>query len=55
MSKFPEIMAIHIKTSDDVAKMRVAGQLAAEVLEMIGPHVSRESVLASSTESVMAI
>ena len=39
MSKFPEIMAIHIKTSDDVAKMRVAGQLAAEVLEMIGPHV----------------
>ena len=39
MSKFPEIMAIHIKTSDDVDKMRVAGQLAAEVLEMIGPHV----------------
>ena len=39
VSTFPEIMTIHIKTPDDVAKMRVAGQLAAEVLEMIGPHV----------------
>ena len=32
-------MTIHIKTADDIAKMRVAGKLAAEVLEMIGPHV----------------
>ena len=32
-------MTIYIKTPEDVAKMRVAGQLAAEVLEMIGPHV----------------
>ena len=32
-------MTINIKTPEDVAKMRVAGQLAAEVLEMIGPHV----------------
>lgn len=30
---------ITIKTADDIAKMRVAGRLAAEVLEMIGPHV----------------
>ncbi|EOE3687213.1 type I methionyl aminopeptidase, partial [Salmonella enterica] len=28
-------MAISIKTSEDIEKMRVAGRLAAEVLEMI--------------------
>ncbi|CUX97271.1 type I methionyl aminopeptidase [Candidatus Hoaglandella endobia] len=28
-----------IKTSDDLAKMRVAGRLAAEVLEMIEPYI----------------
>ncbi len=32
-------MTIHIKTAEDVSRMRVAGKLAAEVLEMIGPHV----------------
>lgn len=32
-------MAISIKTSEDIEKMRVAGRLAAEVLEMIEPHV----------------
>ncbi len=32
-------MTIHIKTEEDISKMRVAGQLAADVLEMIGPHV----------------
>jgi len=32
-------MTIHIKTPSEVEKMRVAGRLAAEVLEMIGPHV----------------
>lgn len=32
-------MSIQLKTPEDVAKMRVAGSLAAEVLEMIGPHV----------------
>lgn len=32
-------MPITLKTADELAKMRVAGQLAAEVLEMIGPHV----------------
>ncbi len=30
---------VQIKTPDDIAKMRVAGRLAADVLEMIAPHV----------------
>jgi methionyl aminopeptidase len=32
-------MTVTIKTAEDFAKMRVAGRLAAEVLEMIGEHV----------------
>jgi methionyl aminopeptidase len=32
-------MSISIKTPDQIAKMREAGRLAAEVLEMIAPHV----------------
>jgi methionyl aminopeptidase len=32
-------MTVSIKTSDEIEKMRVAGQLAAQVLEMIEPHV----------------
>jgi len=32
-------MSVTIKTADEIKKMRVAGRLAAEVLEMIGPHV----------------
>lgn len=32
-------MAIQIKSQDEIAKMRVAGQLACDVLEMIAPHV----------------
>jgi methionyl aminopeptidase len=32
-------MAISIKTAQELEKMRVAGRLAGEVLEMIGPHV----------------
>ncbi|HLB58409.1 MAG TPA: type I methionyl aminopeptidase, partial [Gammaproteobacteria bacterium] len=32
-------MTITIKTASDIEKMRVAGRLAAEVLEMIGPYV----------------
>src|SRR5579863_4344262 len=32
-------MDITIKTPDDIKKMRVAGRLAAEVLDMITPHV----------------
>ena len=32
-------MAISIKTSEDIEKMRVAGRLAADVLEMIEPFV----------------
>ena len=32
-------MTVTIKTAEEIEKMRVAGRLAAEVLEMIGPHV----------------
>ncbi len=32
-------MPVSIKTPEEIEKMRVAGRLAAEVLEMIGPHV----------------
>ena len=34
-------MAITIKTSDEIEKMRVAGALAAQVLEMIGPFIKK--------------
>ncbi|MDO8953469.1 MAG: type I methionyl aminopeptidase [Gammaproteobacteria bacterium] len=32
-------MTVHIKSAVEIEKMRIAGRLAAEVLEMIGPHV----------------
>ncbi|MEJ0002607.1 MAG: type I methionyl aminopeptidase [Pararobbsia sp.] len=32
-------MAITYKTPEDLARLRIAGRLAADVLEMIGPHV----------------
>jgi len=32
-------MAVTIKTAENIDKMRIAGRLAAEVLEMIEPHV----------------
>lgn len=32
-------MSVNIKSADEIEKMRVAGRLAAEVLEMIEPHV----------------
>ena len=32
-------MAIHIKTPEEIEKMRVAGRLAADVLRIIKPHV----------------
>ncbi|MDH5571774.1 MAG: M24 family metallopeptidase, partial [Gammaproteobacteria bacterium] len=32
-------MTVTIKNEEEIAKMRVAGKLAAEVLEMIAPHV----------------
>lgn len=37
--EFP--LTINIKTADEIEKMRVAGRLAAEVLEMIGEHVQK--------------
>lgn len=33
-------MTVHIKTAEDIQKMRVAGQLAADVLTMIEPYVN---------------
>ncbi len=36
-------MSIHLKTADEIAKMRIAGRLAADVLDMIEPHV-REGI-----------
>ncbi|MDF1764430.1 MAG: M24 family metallopeptidase, partial [Oleibacter sp.] len=32
-------MTVTINTAEDIARMRVAGRLAAEVLEMIGEHI----------------
>ncbi len=32
-------MSIHIKTEEEIEKMRIAGRLASEVLQMIGEHV----------------
>ena len=32
-------MSVSIKTPEEIEKMRAAGKLASEVLEMIGPHV----------------
>ena len=32
-------MAIKIKSQEEIEKMRIAGKLAADVLEMIAPHV----------------
>jgi methionyl aminopeptidase len=34
-----EFMAITYKTPDDIAKLRISGRLAADVLAMIGEHV----------------
>ncbi|MCT7358331.1 MAG: type I methionyl aminopeptidase [Thalassobium sp.] len=33
-------MSVIIKSAEDIEKMRIAGRLAAEVLEMIGPYVN---------------
>lgn len=46
-------MAISIKTPEDIEKMRVAGRLAAEVLEMIEPYVKPGVSTASWIASVM--
>lgn len=34
-----QTMTVEIKTAEDIEKMRVAGRLASEVLDFIGPHV----------------
>jgi methionyl aminopeptidase len=46
-------MAITIKSSEEIEKMRIAGKLASEVLEMIGPHV-REGVTTNELDSLCA-
>jgi methionyl aminopeptidase len=35
----PQPMTVTLKTPEQIAQMRVAGRLAGEVLDMIGPHV----------------
>ena len=35
-------MSVKIKTEAEIEKMRIAGQLAAEVLEMIAPEARTE-------------
>lgn len=45
-------MAISIKTSEDIEKMRVAGRLAAEVLEMIEPYIKPGVTTGELTVSV---
>jgi methionyl aminopeptidase len=44
-------MSITLKTPDEIEKMRVAGRLAAEVLDMIGPHV-REGVTTEELDRI---
>ena len=44
-------MSIHIKTKDEIEKMRVAGRLAAEVLDFIAPHV-RSGVTTGELDSL---
>jgi methionyl aminopeptidase len=39
MYRRPPFMSVAIKTSEEIAKMRIAGRLAAEVLDFIAPHV----------------
>ncbi|MCC5015285.1 MULTISPECIES: type I methionyl aminopeptidase [unclassified Legionella] len=44
-------MAVTIKTPEEIEKMRVAGKLAGEVLEMIGPHV-QEGITTDELNSI---
>lgn len=46
---------IIIKTSQEIEKMRVAGRLAAEVLEMITPFVKEGVTTANLIKFVMNI
>src|SRR5690606_5318437 len=34
-----QLMSVHLKTPEEIEKMRTAGRLAAEVLDFITPHV----------------
>ncbi len=46
-------MTIVIKSQEEIAKMRIAGQLAADVLEMITPHV-KEGVTTDELNTICA-
>lgn len=46
-------MTITLKTPEDIEKMRIAGRLAAEVLEMIAPHVKPGAPPKNWTASAM--
>jgi methionyl aminopeptidase len=46
-------MSIVIKNADEIQKMRVAGKLAAQVLEMIAPHV-KAGVTTDELDSICA-
>ena len=35
-------MTIHLKTAEEIERMRIAGQLAGEVLDFVGPEELRE-------------
>ena len=43
-------MNVTLKTPDDIAKMREAGRLAAEVLDLIGEHVRPVPFLSKLSE-----
>lgn len=44
-------MSITIKSTDEIEKMRIAGRLAADVLEMIGPYV-QEGILTDELNQI---
>ena len=47
-------MTVTLKTPEDIAKMRVAGKLAADVLEMIAEYVSRVIRMRSFPENTVS-
>src|SRR3546814_2937288 len=51
-------MTIHLKTPEEIEKMREAGRLAAEVLQVVAPHVKpgvRSEEHTSELQSLMRI
>ena len=48
-------MTIKLKTPEEIEKMRIAGRLAAEVLEIIAPHIQPGITTDEITSYVMTI